>query len=156
MLGSKLFDILKWIAQYVLPGSATFYYAFSAIWGLPYQVEIVGSIVAINVWLAALLAVSNAQWQAVQIESLTYMATGKDVEVHLLPGAPFGLSAFSYNTLKWATLAFLPASGALYFTLSALWGFPYGEQVLATIAAITTFMGLMLGVSKSRYDKAQE
>lgn len=154
MLGNKMFDILKWIAQYILPGSATFYYAISAIWGFPYQVEVVGSIVAVNVWLSALLAVSNAQWQALQIESLTYMATGEDVEVHL-PGAPFGLSVFSYNTLKWATLAFLPASGALYFTLSVLWGFPYGEQILATIAALTAFMGLLLGVSKSRFDKEQ-
>ena len=155
MLGNKVFDILRWIAQLVLPGSATFYYTVSSIWGLPYQVEIVGSIVAVNVWLSALLAVSNAQWQAVKIESLTYLATGQDVAVNF-PSTPFGLSPFSYNTLKWVTLAFLPASGALYFTLSALWGFPYGEQVLATVAAFTTFMGFMLGVSKSRYDKAQK
>lgn len=154
MLSNKLFDILKWIAMFVLPGAATFYFVLSGIWGLPYQGEIVGSLVAVNVWLSALLIVSNAQWQAVQINSLTYQATGED-DVILVPGAPFGLTAASFNILKWVTLAFLPATGALYFTLSILWGFPFGEQIVGTIAALTAFMGLLLGVSKARFNREQ-
>jgi ABC-type uncharacterized transport system permease subunit len=152
MLSNKLFDILKWIAMPVLPGLATFYFAVSSIWGLPYQVEIVGSLVAVNVWLSALLAVSNAQWQAIKINSLTYAATGEDAMIEF-PQTPFGITASSYNTLKWVTLAFLPASGALYFTLAILWGFPFGEQVVGTIVALTAFMGLLLGVSKIRYNR---
>ena len=152
MLSNKLFDILKWIAMLVLPGLATFYFAVSGIWGLPYQVEIVGSLVAVNVWLSALLAVSNAQWQAIQIASLTYAATGRDVIVEF-PQTPFGITASSYNVLKWVTLAFLPASGALYFTLALLWGFPFGEQIVGTIVALTAFMGLLLGVSKARFNR---
>ena len=152
MLSNKLFDILKWIAMLVLPGLATFYFAISAIWGLPYQKEIVGTLVAINVWLSALLAVSNSQWQAIKINSLTYAATGKDAMVEF-PQTPFGITASSYNVLKWVTMIFLPASGALYFTLSILWGFPLGEQVVGTIVALTAFMGLLLGVSKTRYNR---
>lgn len=154
MLSNKLFNILKWIAMFVLPGAATFYFVLSGIWGLPYQGEIVGSLVAVNVWLSALLIVSNAQWQAVQIDSLTYKATGEDNIVNV-PGAPFGMTATSYNILKWVTLAFLPASGALYFTLSILWGFPFGEQIVGTIAALTAFMGLLLGVSKARFNRSR-
>ena len=150
MLSNKWYDYGKWIAQYILPGSATLYFAVSGIWGLPYQKEIVGSIVAVNVWLSALLAVSNAQWQAIMIDSLKL-----EDDLVQVPGAPFGLNAFSYNILKWITLAFLPASGALYFTLAALWGFPYGEQIAATVAAITTFFGVVLGVSKAKYDQAK-
>jgi len=152
MISNKLFDILKWVAMFVLPGAATFYFVLSGIWRLPYQLEVVGSLVAVNVWLSALLAVSNAQWQAIQISSLTYKATGEDTIVKI-QGAPFGMSAFSYNTLKWITLAFLPASGALYFTLAVLWGFPFGEQIVGTIAALTAFMGLLLGVSKARANR---
>lgn len=151
MLSNKWFDYGKWIAQYILPGSATLYFAVSGIWGLPYQKEIVGSLVAVDVWLSALLAVSNAQWQAVMIDSLKWDAD----DVVQVPGAPFGLNAFSYNILKWITLAFLPASGALYFTLAALWGFPYGEQIAATVAAITAFFGVVLGISKAKYDQAK-
>ena len=150
MLGNKLFDILKWIAMFVLPGLATFYFAVSAIWGLPYQKEIVGTLVAVNVWLSALLAVSNAQWQAIKINSLKFAAGEDAIEIHQ---APFGITASSYNVLKWVTLAFLPASGALYFTLSILWGFPFGEQIVGTIVALTAFMGLLLGVSKTRYGR---
>lgn len=151
MLSNKVFDILKWIAMLVLPSLATFYFAVSAIWGLPYQKEIVGSLVAINVWLSALLAVSNAQWQAIKINSLRYAATGEDAAVEF-SHPPFGITADSYNVLKWVTLAFLPASGALYFTLAILWGFPFGEQIVGTIVALTAFMGLLLGVSKTYFN----
>ncbi len=152
MISNKLFDILKWVAMFVLPGAATFYFVLSGIWGLPFRVEVVGSLVAVNVWLSALLAVSNAQWQALQLDSLRYVTTDKDDAVKV-PGAPFGMTATSYNILKWVTLAFLPASGALYFTLSILWGFPFGEQIVGTVAALTAFMGLLLGVSKARFNR---
>lgn len=155
MLSNKLFDIFKWIAMLVLPGATTFYFVLSGIWGLPYQLEVVGSLVAVNVWLSALLVVSNAQWQSIKINSLTYKATGEDAMIEF-PQAPFGLTASSYNILKWVTLAFLPASGALYFTLAILWGFPFGEQIVGTIAALTAFMGLLLGVSKARFNRERE
>ena len=155
MLSNKLFDTFKWIAILVLPGLATLYFVLSGIWGLPYQKEIVGSLVAVNVWLSALLVVSNAQWQAVQINSLTYRETGKDADINFFT-APFGLTASTYNVLKWVTLAFLPASGALYFTLAILWGFPFGEQIVGTIAALTTFMGLLLGISRARFNQNQK
>ena len=154
MLSNKTYDILKWVAQLVLPASATGYYAVSNVWGLPYQTEVVGTIVASNVWLAAVLVVSNSQWQAVQIESLKF-ETGEDDYIQV-PGAPFGMDKFTYNILKWITLAFLPATGALYFTLAGLWSFPYGVEVAATIAALTAFSGVVLGVSKTKFAKVQQ
>lgn len=155
MLSNKWFDTLKWIAQFVLPGLATWYFAFAGIWNLPFQEEIVGTIVAIDVWLAALLAVSNAQYQKVMLDGWKGLA-GADMDTIQVPNAPFGMDAFTYNILKWTTLAFLPATAALYFTLSTLWGFPYGEEIVGSVAALTTFMGLLLGVSKSRAIKHQE
>jgi hypothetical protein len=47
----------------------------------------------------------------------------------------------------------LPAAGTLYFALAGIWGLPYGEQVVGTITAIDTFLGVILGISTSQYNK---
>lgn len=57
----------------------------------------------------------------------------------------------TYDVLKWIALYLLPALGTLYFALSGIWGFPYGEQVVGTITAIDTFLGVILGISSAKY-----
>lgn len=52
-----------------------------------------------------------------------------------------------YDVLKWICLIVLPACGTLYFALSGIWGFPYGEQIVGTLTAIDTFLGALIGVS---------
>ena len=66
------------------------------------------------------------------------------------------LSNTAYDVLKWIALIFLPALGALYFGLAQIWGFPYGEEVVGTIAVIDAFMGAVLGISTVQYNKAQK
>lgn len=61
-MDNKVYDVLKYIAQIVLPAIATFYFALSKIWGLPYGEEIVGTISAIDVLLGALLGISTMQY----------------------------------------------------------------------------------------------
>ena len=58
-----------------------------------------------------------------------------------------------YDVLKWIAQYLLPALGTLYFALSAIWGFPYGEQVVGTITAIDAFLGAILGLSSATYYK---
>jgi len=58
-----------------------------------------------------------------------------------------------YDVLKWFTLIALPAGGTLYFALSGIWGLPYGEQITATIIALITFLGSLLGLSTLQYNK---
>lgn len=58
-----------------------------------------------------------------------------------------------YDVLKWIAQYLLPASATLYFALSNIWGFPYAEQVVGTISAIDTFLGVMLGISTIQYNK---
>ena len=60
-----------------------------------------------------------------------------------------------YDILKWVALIFLPALGTLYFALSGIWGFPYGEQIVGTITAIDTFLGILLGISTMQYNKKE-
>lgn len=61
----------------------------------------------------------------------------------------------TYDVLKWIAQYFLPALGTLYFALASIWGLPYGEQVVGTITALDTFLGVILGISSAGYFKAE-
>ena len=61
-----------------------------------------------------------------------------------------------YDVLKWLAQYFLPAIGTLYFALAGIWNLPYGEQVVGTITAIDTFLGVILGISSAQYNKRNE
>ena len=63
------------------------------------------------------------------------------------------MSNKAYDVLKWIAMYFLPAIGTLYFALSGIWNLPYGEQVVGTITAVDTFLGVLLGISTAQYNK---
>lgn len=58
-----------------------------------------------------------------------------------------------YDRLKWVAQYVLPAVGTLYFALAGIWNLPYGEQVVGTITAVDTFLGVLLGISSAKYNK---
>ncbi len=58
-----------------------------------------------------------------------------------------------YDVLKWVAQILLPALGTLYFALAGIWGFPYGEEIVGTITAVDTFLGVLLGISTYNYRK---
>lgn len=60
-----------------------------------------------------------------------------------------------YDVLKWIALYLLPALGTLYFALAGIWNFPYGEQVVGTITAVDTFLGVILGISSAKYEQGK-
>ena len=60
----------------------------------------------------------------------------------------------AYSTIKKIVQVVLPACSSLYFGLAAIWGLPYAEQVVGTLAVIATFLGICLGISSSQYDKS--
>lgn len=64
MMTNSTYDILKFIAQIVLPALGTLYFALASIWGLPYGEQIVGTITAIDAFMGALLGVSTAVYNA--------------------------------------------------------------------------------------------
>ena len=59
MLSNKTYDVLKWIAQILLPALGTLYFALASIWGLPYGEQIVGTITAVDAFLGAILGIST-------------------------------------------------------------------------------------------------
>lgn len=66
------------------------------------------------------------------------------------------LSNKTYDILKWIAQVALPSIGTLYFALAGIWGFPYGEEIVGTITAIDTFLGVLLGISTMNYNKTKE
>lgn len=60
-----------------------------------------------------------------------------------------------YDILKYIAQIVLPALGTLYFALASIWGFPYAEQIVGTITAVDTFLGVILKISTDSYNKAK-
>ena len=61
-----------------------------------------------------------------------------------------------YDKLKFIAQIVLPAMGTLYFALAGIWGWPFGEQIVGTITAIDTFIGVCLGISTMNYNREKE
>jgi hypothetical protein len=59
---NRVYDVLKYIAQIVLPALGALYFGLAKIWGLPYGTEIVGTIALIDTFLGALLGISSVQY----------------------------------------------------------------------------------------------
>ena len=63
------------------------------------------------------------------------------------------ISNKTYDKLKWIAQYLLPALATLYFAVAGIWDLPYANQVVVTITAIDTFLGVILGVSTAQYNK---
>jgi hypothetical protein len=57
----------------------------------------------------------------------------------------------AYNVLKPIALVWLPLLGTLYFTVAQIWNLPDATNVVGTITAVDTFLGLGLHVSSKAY-----
>lgn len=65
------------------------------------------------------------------------------------------LSNKVYDILKWIAMVVIPAVGTLYFALAGIWGLPYGEEIVGTLTAVDTFIGVILGISTMQYNKTK-
>lgn len=62
VMSNKVYDILKFVAQILLPALGTLYLALSKIWGFPYGEEIVGTITAVDLFLGSVLGLSSKKY----------------------------------------------------------------------------------------------
>jgi hypothetical protein len=70
MMSNKVYDILKWVAQILLPAIGTLYFALAQIWGFPYAEQIVGTITAVDCFLGAILGISTVVYNAKEMDKL--------------------------------------------------------------------------------------
>ena len=61
-----------------------------------------------------------------------------------------------YDVLKWIALVALDAIGVFYKTIATIWGLPFGDEVLATCAALSLLLGALIGVTSTQYKKKAE
>lgn len=66
LISNRMYDTLKWIAQLFLPSLGALYFALSQIWGFPNGEEVVGTIVAVDAFLGALLGLSTHSYNQSQ------------------------------------------------------------------------------------------
>lgn len=62
MITGKHYDWLKWVAQVALPALGTLYFTLASIWGWSSGEEVVGTIMAIDLFLGVLLGISQKQY----------------------------------------------------------------------------------------------
>lgn len=61
-LNDTVYDVLSWIGKIVLPALAVLYATLADTWGLPYSSEVSATIMALDVFLNALLGISTANY----------------------------------------------------------------------------------------------
>lgn len=55
----------------------------------------------------------------------------------------------TYDVLNSTVRHILPALGTLYFALASIWDLPYAEEVVGTIAALATFLGIVIALARN-------
>lgn len=66
------------------------------------------------------------------------------------------LSNKAYDALKFIAQIVLPAAGTLYYAIAKIWKLPLAEEIVGTITAVDTFLGVLLGISSNQYYKQVE
>lgn len=61
-LNSKVYDVLKFIAQIGLPAAGTLYFSLAGLWHLPAATEVTGTVVAVDTFLGVLLGLSTVSY----------------------------------------------------------------------------------------------
>jgi len=155
MLSDKVYNVLKIVAQYVLPATASLYFGLSKIWNLPYPEQVVGSIMAVDTFLGAILGISLVQYNRLTQANSYSQQSMPGLEVSK-PRTIFSMSSTTYDVFYWISQVVLPATATLYFALALFWQLPYPEEIVATIAVVNTFVGVFLGISTNQYNKLTE
>ena len=66
------------------------------------------------------------------------------------------MSNKTYDVLKWVATVVLPALATLTLTIGQIWNLStWTVPIGATIAAVATFLGAILGISSIAYNKAK-
>lgn len=63
------------------------------------------------------------------------------------------MSNKSYDVVKDISLLWMPIIITFYGVISATWGIPYGEQILATLTGLNAALGAVVKYFKTKYDK---
>lgn len=57
----------------------------------------------------------------------------------------------TYDKFKTSATVIVPAIATLYYALAVIWGLPKADEVVASLAAVNTFQGVVLTVLSKKY-----
>jgi glutamate mutase epsilon subunit len=66
------------------------------------------------------------------------------------------MSDKAFNVIRFLSEVAITAAGVCYKAIAEIWGLPYGEAVLATCAAVSTFLGIFTEWQRISYNKKGE
>ena len=73
---NTLYNLIKWFVTIVLPAFGTLYYTLSNMWGLPNADQVVGTTVAVSLFLGSLVGISKLNYNRAQAEKPDVVADG--------------------------------------------------------------------------------
>ena len=62
------------------------------------------------------------------------------------------MSNKTYDFIRFLSEIAISAIGALYYAIASIWGLPYGDQIVATCAALSTFLGIFTEWQRTKYN----
>lgn len=68
MFKNSTYDVLKFVAQIVLPAVGALYFALAGIWSFPYGEEVVGTITALDAFLGTILGISTLNYHKEKVD----------------------------------------------------------------------------------------
>lgn len=63
ILSNKQYDAIKWSTVVLLPALGTLYFTLSQLWGLPAGEAVLGTMMASQVFIGALMGISTKQYE---------------------------------------------------------------------------------------------
>lgn len=66
------------------------------------------------------------------------------------------MSDKAFNIIRFLSEVLITALGALYYAIADTWGLPYGTEIVATCAALSTFLGIFTQIKRGQWNKAQQ
>jgi hypothetical protein len=103
MIGSKVYDALKFLAQILVPALGTLYVALAAIYSWGHVDEVAGTVVAVDTFLGVLVSYLKLKYDASdkkydgEINVIEHPDGKTIMAVDLFLGAILGLSTAGYN-----------------------------------------------------------
>lgn len=64
------------------------------------------------------------------------------------------LNNTAYDIAKDTVTLYLPALAVFYSAVAGIWGWPFSNEVVGTIAALVTLLGVILKISSNQHQKA--
>jgi ABC-type xylose transport system permease subunit len=61
-----------------------------------------------------------------------------------------------YLILKWIATIVLPAVVTLILAIGQIWDIPVAAPIALTVGAVNAFLGALIGISTSAYNKSQK